>query len=822
MSQSLDVVIKITENGAALVGNSIRKMNTGVVKATKAVTAMTAALSAVTGTATALVNNFANVADSVDKTSSKLGISTDKLQEYRYAAELSGVSSNTFDMALQRMTRRLAEAGTGTGEAVGALKDLGLSAQELSQMTPDEQLAKIADAMQNVTSQSDRVRIAFKLFDSEGVNLVNMLKDGSQGLAEMGDEAQRTGNVISQDGVHAGVEFRDAMKRATATVSGFKNILASELLPTIIELVKGTTEWFQANGKWLAQNISGAIQGIVSAFKVLVDIVGDVFGAFSDLVEALDLTGSTGLSVGEIIGNAFKNAAIIIKTAVESIKVVFKSTFLFIFNIFEYMKINVQLVATFIESAFKNPVKAVLNLFKYLARGVLGYARDIASAIAWVTGSETFDNIAKSLDNLRDSLRQSIDTGDEATTKRIQQLLAEKDAINKAYEDNQREIFSDSINAVVETTYKLYTDDAKQKLDDIKSKSDSVKNDIQKPVQLQFNEQNFLKSLGLDDNRVQEAIAKLDTLRNAQSKLSQETYQLSEAQLKIQALNSIGITDVESLLSATDKLALQREELEKLKKIAEALNIPLEKLQEKMKASAEAAQQAKDGTESLSTAISNFDLKALQSIGYTQLLTDSVNGFGNTLSSTIVEVANGNKTMADGFRDMTVKILADISSLIIKMQVFKAISSSISFFQGGGFGGLFSGFSQGGSVQAFSNGGAVFGAGTATSDSIPAMLSDGEFVMRTRATDAIGRSTLDYMNKYGRLPKYATGGYVSTQPTLSQSMSNNQQVSNNATGQNNIKIVVVSNQQEALMEATNEPQFETKIFDIMKRKQEYL
>lgn len=81
-------------------------------------------------------------------------------------------------------------------------------------------------------------------------------------------------------------------------------------------------------------------------------------------------------------------------------------------------------------------------------------------------------------------------------------------------------------------------------------------------------------------------------------------------------------------------------------------------------------------------------------------------------------------------------------------------------------------FANGGLVKAFSNGGPVWGAGTATSDSIPARLSKGEYVIRAAKVREFG---LDFFNKinfgsanmrdilrdkFGMM-KFATGGFVS-------------------------------------------------------------
>lgn len=73
----------------------------------------------------------------------------------------------------------------------------------------------------------------------------------------------------------------------------------------------------------------------------------------------------------------------------------------------------------------------------------------------------------------------------------------------------------------------------------------------------------------------------------------------------------------------------------------------------------------------------------------------------------------------------------------------------------------------------FADGGAVSGAGTGTSDSIPARLSNGEYVIKASSAKALGTNFLDRLNsvgdgrtiRSGRLPrfKYADGGEVRTE-----------------------------------------------------------
>jgi hypothetical protein len=90
----------------------------------------------------------------------KIGVGVEALQELRFAAKASGVEQQTLDMALQRFTRRAAEAAQGTGEAKDALAQMGIALRDQS------------GNLRRSEDPAERVPLAFKLFDSEGVALV--------------------------------------------------------------------------------------------------------------------------------------------------------------------------------------------------------------------------------------------------------------------------------------------------------------------------------------------------------------------------------------------------------------------------------------------------------------------------------------------------------------------------------------------------------------------------------------------------------------------------------------------------------------------------
>lgn len=70
------------------------------------------------------------------------------------------------------------------------------------------------------------------------------------------------------------------------------------------------------------------------------------------------------------------------------------------------------------------------------------------------------------------------------------------------------------------------------------------------------------------------------------------------------------------------------------------------------------------------------------------------------------------------------------------------------------------------------DGGLIVGPGSSRSDSIPTMLSNGEYVINARAVDAIGLSNLDAINR-GYIPHFADGGLVGSANNTAPTPQNN-------------------------------------------------
>lgn len=195
--------------------------------------------------------------DALAKHADKIGITTKALAGMRHQAELNGVANNALDMGLQRMVRRISEAAHGTGVASTALAELGLNAEELNKLSPDQQFSAIAAAMEDVSNQSDKVRLGFKLFDSGGVGLINVMRGGSAAMAEAQQEADALGITISRIDAAKIEAANDATLRSEQVWKGLGNTLAINVSPFITAMKTDFTESAIANDGFRDQVATG-------------------------------------------------------------------------------------------------------------------------------------------------------------------------------------------------------------------------------------------------------------------------------------------------------------------------------------------------------------------------------------------------------------------------------------------------------------------------------------------------------------------------------------------------------------------------------------
>ena len=125
----------------------------------------------------------------------------------------------------------------------------------------------------------------------------------------------------------------------------------------------------------------------------------------------------------------------------------------------------------------------------------------------------------------------------------------------------------------------------------------------------------------------------------------------------------------------------------------------------------------------------------------------------------------------------------------------------------------------------FATGGYISGRGTGTSDSIPAMLSNGEFVIKASSVKKYGTNFLNAVNSGSfsripvRMPKFANGGSV--QDTINNVSSGVDsfagKLSSNISNTANINVALVRDEQEGMKQLLKSPDGQRILLDFSRK-----
>jgi hypothetical protein len=209
-------------------------------------------------------------ADTIGKTAKATGLTAEKFQELGFAAKRAGIESSLFNSSMIAFVKRVGEAGAGMGPLVSGLKNLNPELLQAIINAKDQStaLAILADGVKNASSATEQAAIANAAFGRSGVVMVNMLRDGSDGLDDMSAKARSLGVVMSNELVGKAEEAADAMGDLQKVMQVSIASAIIENADAIIDLTQALIDLVGAAGKatawWrnFAEGVAAGIGGI--------------------------------------------------------------------------------------------------------------------------------------------------------------------------------------------------------------------------------------------------------------------------------------------------------------------------------------------------------------------------------------------------------------------------------------------------------------------------------------------------------------------------------------------------------------------------------
>jgi hypothetical protein len=174
-----------------------------------------------------------------------VGTSAQKLQELRYAAEVSEVPVEALSTGLIRLQRAMFVSGNGAMGAGAAFKALGLNQKALSQMDTTEAFAEVAQAISDVKNPAEQTALAMKIFGRGGAQLLPLLKKGSEGIAELRGEVVKLGGGFSKEYGEKAEKMNEASVRLRMTWLSLRVLLTDHLVPALTRITDKATQFVQ-------------------------------------------------------------------------------------------------------------------------------------------------------------------------------------------------------------------------------------------------------------------------------------------------------------------------------------------------------------------------------------------------------------------------------------------------------------------------------------------------------------------------------------------------------------------------------------------------
>lgn len=242
-----------------------------------------------------MMSKFLSVGDGIDKASIRIGVSAERLQSLRYAANLSGASAETLDKSMAKLNENIAKAASGKNEELASLfKKLGISLKDANGNLRNaaDVMPQFADGIQRNTDAGLRARMMIAAFGEEGQKLVPMLEGGSGALQEMEDRAKRLGLVMSGDDVKAAAALGDRFSELGMVFDSFGNTLSAKIAPVLTPIIDDLVEFIAKNKEAFAGRVSQAVAQFAQAvkridFQALADGCMKAFDAIGRVFDAI-------------------------------------------------------------------------------------------------------------------------------------------------------------------------------------------------------------------------------------------------------------------------------------------------------------------------------------------------------------------------------------------------------------------------------------------------------------------------------------------------------------------------------------------------------
>jgi vacuolar-type H+-ATPase subunit F/Vma7 len=174
-------------------------------------------------------------ANKVDHLSRRLNIGTEDFQKLDFAAKMSGTTTDSLAISLQRIDEAQGRLAIGNKETAAAFKMFGIEADEAIGIDKADLFKRVAAELKNIVPTGQQKRAIQQLFGAEaGLKNIRMF---TEGLDDMMQKASDSGTIMADEQIRMAADVKDDLAAFKAEMLPIFLTIATSAMSAAVSVV---------------------------------------------------------------------------------------------------------------------------------------------------------------------------------------------------------------------------------------------------------------------------------------------------------------------------------------------------------------------------------------------------------------------------------------------------------------------------------------------------------------------------------------------------------------------------------------------------------
>lgn len=283
-----------------------RQFNSAMTGIKNVAAAVGAAIVTAEGAVLAYTNKIAGATDELGKFTASQDFSSTRLQQFEFATERAGGSTEDLRADIAALTKNL--ASPIPGEFNQGLFLLGVNVRNTSGelKNAEEILLELSDRFSGLDAKQRQI-LATQAGLSEST--LRFIAQGREEIERLSAKAVELGGILPPEATIIAAEYADRLTDVNFALSGIGKTVAISLLPNLTRGLERFEDWIIVNREFITQKVEAVVTGIGKGFEIVfnaidygLSLLKNAFPSLEGLSDKIDYARLIAISFVSVIG----------------------------------------------------------------------------------------------------------------------------------------------------------------------------------------------------------------------------------------------------------------------------------------------------------------------------------------------------------------------------------------------------------------------------------------------------------------------------------------------------------------------------------------